>query len=164
MAALAGLWAAFVAGVCFHVIGTGQHSTAGRRGRVALGLSVWLWWNGSAFGGRWWCSGGRAVRYTAQRDSMTAGHRVNGGLLSMSRSCLWACLSMSAFHTIGHRPPGMGRGSYGIIHPRHFSSIRKSLHLPHTTSKITHPSNPLKNRSDSSITTEYRFMNIQLVQ
>lgn len=53
VAALAGLWAAFVAGVCFHVIGTGQDSTAGRRGRVALGLSVWLWWNGSAWNGEW---------------------------------------------------------------------------------------------------------------
>lgn len=109
-------------------------------------------------------NGGHVVQCTAQRHSMTAGRKVNGGRLSMSRRVCGACLSMSAFHTIGHRPPGMGRGGYGIIHPRHFSSIRKSLHLPHTTSKITHPSNSLKNRSDSSITTEYRFMDIQIAQ
>lgn len=53
VAALAGLWAAFVAGVCFHVIGTGQDSTAGRR--VALGLSVGSEWVGVVCGGgRWW--------------------------------------------------------------------------------------------------------------
>lgn len=75
-----------------------------------------------------------------------------------------AWLSMSTFHTIGHRPPGMGGGGYGIMYPRCIFSIWKSLHLPHTTSKITHPSNSLKNRSDSSIITEYRFMNMQIAQ
>ena len=119
----------------------------------------------------WWCGGGWGVGGVdgvtmdggrTEADQHTA--KGVGVIWWCGPVCRGACLSMSAFHTIGHRPPGMGRGGYGIIHPRRFSSIRKSLHLPHTTPKITHPSNPPKNRSDSSITTEYRFMNIRTVK
>lgn len=125
---------------------------------VWVGWCVW-WWR--------WEWGGMVDGVTMDGGRTEADQHTAKGV-----GVVWWCgtvhrgawLSMSAFHTIGHRVVGMGRGGYGIMYPGHIFSIRKSLHLPHTTSKITHPSNSLKNRSNSSITTEYRFIDIQIAQ